>query len=154
VAQKAQVLELRLKNPGKEKWKVLAALRDFVSARGLPAVAFNAADLALEEHLTNIEHYGYADKRRHIVLVRLSLGREDFTVEVWDDCKSFNPLRRPEVDTSTSLAEKRIGGLGIHLMRHFMDELSYRRLRGKNLLTMRKRLGTPRQRVALRRKQN
>jgi anti-sigma regulatory factor (Ser/Thr protein kinase) len=61
-------------------------------------------------------------------------------VEVFDDCRPFNPLERPEVDTTKPLEEKPIGGLGVHLMRKFMDELDYRREEGKNVFRMRKKL--------------
>jgi anti-sigma regulatory factor (Ser/Thr protein kinase) len=40
------------------------------------------------------------------------------------------------------LAEKPIGGLGVHLMRQFMDELSYAREAGKNVLRMRKHIAS------------
>jgi serine/threonine-protein kinase RsbW len=46
----------------------------------------------------------------------------------------------PEVDTTVPLEQRPIGGLGIHLMRRFMDEIEYRSDGGKNVLRMRKRL--------------
>jgi len=46
-----------------------------------------------------------------------------------------------ELFTSVPLEEKPIGGLGVHLIRQFMDELAYAREAGKNVLRMGKRLG-------------
>jgi anti-sigma regulatory factor (Ser/Thr protein kinase) len=41
------------------------------------------------------------------------------------------------------LEKKPIGGLGIHLMKRFMDHLDYRREGAQNVLTMRKRVTPP-----------
>ncbi len=99
-----------------------------------------AADLCLEEHLTNVIEYGLDDDGKHEIGVRFALDQNSFVVEVKDDGKAFDPLKSPEVNTAIPLEEKPVGGLGIHLMRRFMDELAYRRESGRNVLTMRKRL--------------
>ena len=137
---KKKLLELRLKNPATERGKVLSALKTFASKHQLPASAVNAADLALEEHLTNLSKHAYQDKGLQYILVRFAVRRGRFVIEVLDDGKPFNPLQVPPVDTSKPLGEKPIGGLGIHLIRHFMDDLKYHRKGSKNVLTMRKNL--------------
>jgi len=63
----------------------------------------------------------------------------DFVVEVSDNGKPFNPLDHPEPDLNQPLEERPIGGLGIHLIRKFVDQLAYRRDAGRNILTLRKR---------------
>jgi hypothetical protein len=64
--------------------------------------------------------------------------------EAFKNGKPFNPLKNPEVNTAIPLEQRPVGGLGIHLMRRFMDELEYRRESGQNVLTMRKHLpGAP-----------
>ena len=100
----------------------------------------NAADVALEEHLTNVLNYGYEASAPRRVVVDLKLDNGSLCVDVADDGKPYDPLARPPVDTSLPLEEKPIGGLGVHLMRQFMDELSYAREAGKNVLRMRKRI--------------
>jgi sigma-B regulation protein RsbU (phosphoserine phosphatase) len=101
-------------------------------------VLFNLS-LALEEILTNVISYGYADSDEHRIIVRLSLKQGELTAEVEDDGRPFNPLEAPEPDVERSLGERPIGGLGIHLVRKSMDRLEYRREEGKNLLVMKKR---------------
>jgi len=59
---------------------------------------------------------------------------------VEDDGKPFDPTQAPVVDTSLPLEKKPIGGLGIHLIRRAMDEMSYRRQANRNVLRMVKRL--------------
>jgi anti-sigma regulatory factor (Ser/Thr protein kinase) len=106
----------------------------------VPRAVMNAADVALEEHLTNVINYGYEPGAAHHVVVTLQIEGGSLCVNVEDDGKEFNPLTKPPVDTSIPLAEKPIGGLGVHLMRQFMDELSYARESDKNVLRMKKRI--------------
>jgi anti-sigma regulatory factor (Ser/Thr protein kinase) len=93
--------------------------------------------LALDEILTNIISYAYDDAKEHIIVIRLSLDQEKWTVEVEDDGRPFNPLNAPEPDTKQLLGERPIGGLGIYLVRKLIDELEYRRQNDRNILVMR-----------------
>ncbi len=113
-----------VKNRPEEKHRVLAALQSFGHAHHLPLVVFQAADLALEEHLTNVIKYAYDDGLEHDILVRFNLERAQLIIEVEDDGRPFNPLQAPEADTSIPLDQRPVGGLGIHLIRRFMDRLA------------------------------
>jgi anti-sigma regulatory factor (Ser/Thr protein kinase) len=92
------------------------------------------------ELLTNVISYGYSNDGEHEITLRLRVEPEQIRVEVEDDGKPFNPLEVPEADTTKSLEERAVGGLGIHLVRKLTDGLEYQRHKGKNLLVMRKRL--------------
>ena len=105
----------------------------------MPAPTQHAADVALEEHLTNVFSYGYKAGEKALVKVRLETAADSLNVEVSDDAWAFNPLTVPPVDTSVPLEEKPMGGLGLHLIRLNMDELSYERLGEKNVFRMTKR---------------
>jgi anti-sigma regulatory factor (Ser/Thr protein kinase) len=133
-------LQAVLKFKPSERRSVVDALNDFARSANLPGSVVQAADLCLEEHLTNVINYGLQDTPTQEILVRLALENGELIVEVRDAGKAFDPLQRAEVDTSVPLENKPIGGLGIHLMRRFMDDLQYRRESGQNILTMRKRL--------------
>lgn len=98
-----------------------------------------AADLALEEYLSNLTKYSFAGRPDHEIKIRFTIGSE-FVIEVEDDGPPFNPLTAPPVDTSAPLENRPLGKLGIHLMRTFIDELDYRTVGGRNILRMRKRL--------------
>jgi len=130
-------LQIVINNQPGEKLKVVQALEEFSRDHHLPASVVQAADLALEEHLTNLMSYGLADNCEHPIEVRFSLA-PDFIIEVEDDGPPFNPLHLPPVDTTLPLEQRPIGGLGIHLMRQFMDDIEYHSAGGKNVLRMRK----------------
>ncbi len=53
-----------------------------------------------------------------------------------DDGVPYNPLKRADPDVTLSAEERRIGGLGIYLVKKTMDELSYEYINGKNCLTI------------------
>jgi anti-sigma regulatory factor (Ser/Thr protein kinase) len=135
-------VDVVLTNKPGDRQRLVEQLHAFAREVQLPKAALQAADLALEEHLTNVINYSYEDKQTHEILVRLEIEGGALLVEVFDDGRPFDPLQRPEVDTTVPLDEKPIGGLGVHLMRKFMDELDYRREDGKNVFRMRKKLGT------------
>jgi anti-sigma regulatory factor (Ser/Thr protein kinase) len=129
-----------LTNQPKEEQKLLHALQEFARDNRLPEKVLQAADLALEEHLTNVMKYGYDDVQVHEILVRLEIVHGELRIEVEDDGRAFNPLEAPGPDLNLPLSERPLGGLGIHLIRKFMDELAYRREGNRNVLQMRKRL--------------
>ena len=53
-----------------------------------------------------------------------------------DDGIPFNPFGIETPDTELSLEERKIGGLGIHLVRKMMDRVSYRRRIDKNVISV------------------
>ncbi len=133
-------MEISLKNRPEEKRKLLAALESFVRTHQLPPAVSRAADLALEEHLTNVMDYAYDDRREHEICVRLDVNGAQLVVEVEDDGRAFDPTQAPELDTSLPPDQRPIGGLGIHFIRRSMDEVRYRRQANRNVLRMVKRL--------------
>jgi len=133
-------VEIVLQNQPEEKARLLAGLRAFAAEHHLPPGVVHAADLALEEHLTNVFNYGYDDKKFHEIRVRLSYDASSLQVEVEDDGRPYNPIEQPPADTAAPLDQRGIGGLGVHLMRHFMDRLDYRREGNRNILCMTKRI--------------
>jgi len=133
-------VEIKLSNKLSELDRFNQALTEFGRQHGLTDKVMHDLNLALEEILTNIISYGYTDNREHEIKVSLSAQRGEVRAEVEDDGQPFNPLEAPEPDTTKPLAERTIGGLGIHLVRKLMDGLEYQSHEGKNLLVMKKHL--------------
>jgi anti-sigma regulatory factor (Ser/Thr protein kinase) len=104
-----------------------------------PDAAF-LVSLAIEELVTNCIKYGYDDGGDHVVDITLSLTKEMLTMVVVDDGRAFNPLELPPPDTSMSIEDRPIGGLGIHLLRQMSDDMQYERRDSTNRLTLIKRL--------------
>lgn len=97
-------------------------------------------NLALEEAVTNVINYAFPPEEEHSFLVSADGEAErTLTLEIQDDGVAFDPLNEaPEVDITLGVEERPIGGLGIFLVKQIMDEVSYERVDGKNILTMKK----------------
>ncbi len=132
-------VEVKLLNKLSELDRFNQKLTEFGGQHGLPDEVMHDLNLALEEILTNIISYGNIDSREHEIRVRLSVQPGEITAEVEDDGQPFNPLDVPEPDTTKSLEDRTIGGLGIHLVRKIVDGLEYKRQGERNLLTIKKK---------------
>ena len=133
-------LEIKLTNKISEVSRVVDQVEVFGEENGLPFKVLNTINLALDEIITNIVSYGYTDDASHEIDIELILDEKLLTVKITDDAVEFNPLDQPEPDVNIPLEEKKIGGLGIHLIRNLIDELDYKRIDDKNVFVMRKKL--------------
>ncbi len=57
---------------------------------------------------------------------------------ITDSGISFDPTEAATADTTLSVEERPVGGLGIFLVRELMDSINYERTGGKNILTLKK----------------
>lgn len=129
-----------LRNDLAELQRLNQLVSDFAEHHGLPSELVFRLTLVLEEIITNVISYGYEDEMEHEISVRLSWEDPDMKIEVEDDGRPFNPLEAPPPDMVKPLAERPVGGLGIHLVREMMDKLEYRRENDKNLLVLKTRV--------------
>lgn len=132
--------EIQLNNKLTEIEKVSKVIEELGKIHNLPVKVVMDMCLASDEIITNIISYGYDDNDNHIIIVRINLDEENIAAEIVDDARPFNPMDIPEIDTETSVEEKEIGGLGIHLVRNLMDRIEYNRIGNKNVLLFGKKI--------------
>ena len=96
--------------------------------------------LASEEVLVNIINYAYPDKDGNIEITCTSKDNTALEVKIADWGIPFDPLAQPEPDINASMKERKIGGLGIYLVRNVMDEVDYKRDQDRNILSFIKNL--------------
>jgi serine/threonine-protein kinase RsbW len=118
-------------------------LQEFWSAADLPPAETVTFELALEEIFMNVVMHGSPADRVPRVEVSLALRDCCLTLMIEDDGPSFDPLSLAAPDVTASLEERRVGGLGVYLVRQMMDAVSYKRLGGRNQLSMTKRVREP-----------
>ena len=97
-------------------------------------------NLAIEEAVVNVMNYAYPAGIRSNILLEVVAEGDEVTFILRDNGVPFDPTTVPEVDVSLPAEERSVGGLGIHLMRHYMDAISYERVDNQNVLTMKKKL--------------
>ena len=107
---------------------------------GLPAEIVFDLNVVLDELLSNIINYGYADDAPHEIDVTLSANAALVEVCIEDDGVAFDPLAAPEPDITLPLAQRPIGGLGLHFVRKLMDDVKYKRENNRNHLFLNKKV--------------
>ncbi len=115
-------------------------LGQFCKAAGITEREQFQINLALDELFTNIISHGFKDEDEHRVFITVDHRDGEVVLIVEDDGVPFNPLDLSDPDLKCALKEREVGGLGITLIKAFMDDIHYQRKADKNILTMKKRL--------------
>jgi serine/threonine-protein kinase RsbW len=122
-----------------ETGRLSEMIRRFGAWHGMPEEAIFIVNLSLDELVTNIVvHGGRGEPRAREIVLRLRTEGDEVSIEIEDDGRAFNPLDAPEPDLNARLQDRDPGGLGIHLARSLMDQILYRRVGQRNLLTLTK----------------
>ena len=130
--------ELRLKNQMQELERVNQFVEEICDELNLGMELQLNLNLVMEEMVVNVISYAYPEgKVADIELVAESDGKE-LTFVLSDQGKEFDPTLREAADMDVNPAERDLGGMGIYIVKNIMNEVSYQRLEGKNLLTMKK----------------
>jgi serine/threonine-protein kinase RsbW len=101
-----------------------------VSPEGMYAI-----NLAVEEFFTNMVKYGKGSRDDVQVSVDQE-GKQAVVRLVQRGVERFDPTATSEIDTSIPLEERKIGGLGIHLAKHMLDDIRYSYADGASTITI------------------
>jgi len=108
---------------------------------GCPEKTKTQINIAIDELYGNISSYAYGEgSGEATVLVDHDSSTGAVSISFQDEGKPFNPLESGEPDVTLSARERKVGGLGIFLVRKSMDDVLYEYRDGKNILTIRKTL--------------
>ena len=99
-------------------------------------------NMVFDELLANVINYAYSDEKAHSIDIAISCTDGQLAIDITDDGAPFNPFTREDPDTTLSLEDRDIGGLGIHLVKNTMDETLYQRRNNRNTVTLIKNLNT------------
>ncbi len=131
-------LERRLASRRADLVHVGELVDELGAAHRLAPAALVDLRVALDEVVVNIVDHGGASE------IRVRLGVHDGLLEaiVEDDGAPFDPRTAPPPDLSRPLAERPIGGVGLHFVRNLIAEVDYSSAAGVNRLVLRQRLTT------------
>lgn len=95
--------------------------------------------VCVEEMFVNVANYAYDGEGGEI---RLSIDEAHDTVSITltDEGVPFDPLAKDDPDITLSAEERKIGGLGIFMVKKSMNEVRYERVENKNIFTMVKKI--------------
>ena len=139
----AASLSITLENDRREIGRTAATIESFGREHSIAADDISAVNLALDEVLANIITHAYPDVAAHIINVRLTADPRAIHVDVEDDGRPFNPLTWPPPDLEVPIERRPVGGLGLHIARSVVDEIKYRRVGNKNVLSLSKARAVP-----------
>jgi anti-sigma regulatory factor (Ser/Thr protein kinase) len=125
------------------KFEYLDEIRDFVGdiarAGGFGDKDVYNIQLAADEAASNIIEHAYEGVSNGLLELSCEVKNSSIVIIMVDHGESFDPSAIPMPDLKADLSERKIGGLGIFLMRKLMDEVHYETRSTGNILTMIKR---------------
>ena len=129
--------QIELSDP-KNSVKILSGfLSEVLEGELVPFEVDNAMQLAGEEAIVNIFKHGYKGSEGPVI-VKCTIEHGRVTLIIQDEAPFFNPLSLPPPDVDATLEDRKIGGLGVYLIRSLMDDVRYEQTEKGNCLIMEK----------------
>ena len=121
--------------------QVLAFIDEQLDAADCPKKIKIQIDLAVEEIFINIAHYAY-DPDIGTATVRVDVLGDPPSVDITfiDNGIPYDPLAKQDPNVKLPARDRKIGGLGIFMVKKNMDDVKYEYIDGHNILTMKKGL--------------
>ena len=94
--------------------------------------------IAIDELLNNVIHYGYPKDKENEININFELSKTMLSLTFIDEGIPFNPFQKTKPDTTLSIEDRPIGGLGLHLVKNMMDKVEYQRHINKNVVKITK----------------
>ena len=130
----------KLKNALTELDKLFQHIDRFGKSVGLPKKQIFQINLALDELFTNIVSYGFTDDNEHWINFKLSFDNDAVLIYIEDNGVPFDPVSAPTSSSVPPLEKCKIGGLGLHIVKRVMDEITYERKGDKNVIKIKKQV--------------
>lgn len=119
----------------KSKTENLSAIRDFIYAAaeeiGFKSDTIGDIILAVDEACTNIIKHAYKSYPEGEIVINLKYADKKFIIEIIDYGTAFHPETVPAPDLQKYYQQRRVGGLGMYLMKTLMDDVKYISVPGK-----------------------
>ena len=135
-------MQLRVGKGDRGLRALAASVDEFCSAHGVADAVRHDLHVVLDEIVNNVVRH--AAPRHPEIGVQLVVDEANVAVTVEDDGDAFDLHDAPVPDVTLPIEQRRVGGLGIYLVRQLMDDVRYERAGEVNRLTLRRRLRGPR----------
>ena len=139
----ADMDELEIDADLKNLEEVLAFVDSRLEERDCPMPVQVSIDVAVEELFVNIAHYAYREspEGKGKAWIRLGFNQDPTTMvlTLMDKGSPFDPVKKPDPDVTLKAEDRKIGGLGIYMVKKSMDSMIYERRDDMNILTITKK---------------
>ncbi len=126
-------LALPAKLENLERW--VKSVSDCAESQGFDRKRIREIEVAAEEALVNICNYSYPEKTGGVEVV-CKLDGDRFIIEIIDSGIPFDVTSLPDPDIMADADKRKIGGLGVFLIKKMVDEVRYRRENNRNILNL------------------
>ena len=119
--------------------EVLAFIDGQLEEIGCPIKIQMQVDIAVEEIFVNIASYAYTPNAGDAtIMIKLDAGV--ISITFIDSGIPYNPLEKEDPDVTLPAEKRKIGGLGIYMVKKSMDNMRYEYRDGRNILTIEKNI--------------
>lgn len=132
--------EIQIRNQIGELEHVASFVEEIGEELGLSMELQMNLNLVMEEMISNIIFYAYPEGTDATIEVLAESDGKELTFVLSDQGREFDPTLKDDADVDVNPAEREIGGMGIFIVKNIMNKVTYQRLDGKNLLTMKKEI--------------
>ena len=132
--------QLTLQNDIRQVPKLNDFVKDALERVGVGVSLIKQMQLAVEEAVVNVMEYAYPVGETNDILLQISSDGQYVRFVIKDRGVAFDPTAKKKADTTLSVEDRPIGGLGILLVREIMDSVSYERTDGMNVLSLTKKI--------------
>ena len=130
--------EIVINNQIEELERLAIFVEEVADALGLDPETNMHLNLALEEVVSNAILYAYPREMGEKIAVMAQKENNSLVFTITDKGKECDPTKVEDADVTLSAEDREIGGLGIYIVKNIMNEVTYQRLDGKNILTLKK----------------
>lgn len=135
MAQKEQKIIVDAKKDSIER--ITDCVNELLDSASCPVKERVQIDLAIDEMLSNVINYAYEGQVGEIAVSMLvSDDKAQIVLTFEDSGVPFDPTRTADPDITLSAEDRKIGGLGIFMVKKTMDKMEYQFKDGKNVLRL------------------
>jgi sigma-B regulation protein RsbU (phosphoserine phosphatase) len=130
---------ISIKKPAEIKYlhEILDETDSYLKRHHCPSDFVFEADLVIEELFTNTCYYAYdGSEKEQTCEFHLEIDENNLLIQRIDLGKPFNPLTIADPDVDQNFRERRVGGLGMYLVKHFCSRIEYSYRNNQNILTL------------------
>ena len=132
--------KLIIKNHVGELERVNKFIEEIGEELGLDMELLMNLNLVKQEMVSNVIYYEYQEGKTAEIEFEAESNGKELTFMLSDQGKEFDPTAKEDADPDVNPMDREIGGMGIFIVKNIMNQVTYQRLEGKNLLTMKKEI--------------